>query len=167
MAELISTLRKLTNASASDFTDDQVQEFLDARRVEVRRARLVTTPDSNGEYHDYYSAFGNWEQDAVIEDGAGNAVTPTTSEWLVGHWGFTSNTPPPLFITGKAYDVYGAAADLLEAWAARVVLEFDFEADGASYKRHQKQKALLTLATQYRRLSWPQVVAQHRPDLMT
>ena len=53
------------------------------------------------------------------------------------------------------YDAYAAAADLLEAWAAKEKLAFDFDADGQSFKRSQKMRALLELAREYRRQQRP------------
>ena len=53
------------------------------------------------------------------------------------------------------YDAYAAAADLLEAWAAKEKLAFDFDADGQSFKRSQKAQALLELAREYRRQQRP------------
>lgn len=167
MSDLIARVRRLTNdvGSTPIFDDDAVQEFLDARRLEVRRARLMASRNAAGEYLDYYAEYGNWEADAVLEDAGGNTLSPASSEWLVGHWSFSSSTPPPVFITGKVYDVYGAAADLLEAWAAKVALEFDFEADGGKFRRSQKREALLALAREYRRQAWPVMATMVRPDV--
>ena len=166
LSELISLVRRLTNAQVADFTDDQVQGFLDARRLDVVRAPLRSRPNSRGEYLDYYSDFPFWEPDALLEGAGGTALTPSVSEWLAGHWRFASHTPPPVYITGKAYDVYGAAADLLEAWASKVALEFDFSSDGGSFQRSQKREALLDLAKAYRRQSWAVSVVMYRDDIL-
>jgi hypothetical protein len=64
------------------------------------------------------------------------------------------------------YDVYGAAAELLEMWAAREKLNFDFSADGAQYRRSQKVEMLLQLAAQYRRRQRPRMIPQVRGDLV-
>lgn len=62
------------------------------------------------------------------------------------------------------YDAYAAAADLLEAWAAKEKLAFDFDADGQSFKRSQKMRALLELAREYRRQQRPQQGVLVRSD---
>lgn len=62
------------------------------------------------------------------------------------------------------YDAYAAAADLLEMWAAKEKLSFDFEVDGQSYKRTQKAQALLGLAREYRKKQLPQQVGMVRSD---
>ncbi len=69
-------------------------------------------------------------------------------------------------ISDGEYDVYGAAAELLEMWAAREKLNFDFSADGAQYRRSQKVEMLLTLAAQYRGRQQPRTVQQIRGDLV-
>ncbi len=62
------------------------------------------------------------------------------------------------------YDAYAAAADLLEAWAAKEKLAFDFDADGQSFKRSQKAQALLGLAREYRKKQLPQQGVLVRSD---
>lgn len=156
MADLITRLRRLINDPAGvnqTWTDDELQDFLDAHRLDVRHARLRPEPTWTGSgvtYTDYYADYGDWESDVVLEDASGNDLTPATSDLLTGHWTFTDQDPP-VYITGKTYDLYAAAAAVLEAWAARVALEFDFTADGASFRRSQKREALLALAAEYRR----------------
>ena len=63
------------------------------------------------------------------------------------------------------YDVYATAADLLEMWAAREKLSFDFSADNAQYRRSQKVANLLDLAAQFRRRQQVQVIRQVRDDI--
>jgi hypothetical protein len=63
------------------------------------------------------------------------------------------------------YDIYAAAADLLEMWAAREKLSFDFSADNAQYRRSQKVANLLDLAAQFRRRQQVQVIRQVRDDI--
>jgi hypothetical protein len=48
------------------------------------------------------------------------------------------------------YDLYAAAADILQEKAAGVALKVDFQSDGGSFSLSQQQRALLTLAEQYR-----------------
>ncbi len=49
-----------------------------------------------------------------------------------------------------SYDMNLAAAEVFEAKAAAVSADFDFAADGASYKRSQKVDHFLGLAKSYR-----------------
>jgi hypothetical protein len=65
----------------------------------------------------------------------------------------------------EEYDVYAAAADLLEMWASREKLSFDVTADGQTMHRSQKAATLLALAATYRRQQRPQVAMQVRSDV--
>ena len=61
--------------------------------------------------------------------------------------------------------MYRAAADLLERWAAKVVLDFDFTSDSQSFRRSQKADALQKLAARYRRKQRPIALCLTRTDL--
>lgn len=173
MAELISRVRSLIGDPAGAnqaLSDDEVQAALDRYQTVVRYAPLVPepTPLPGGtvEYRDYYAGTGDWEAGEVLVNAASQSLAPATSDRLTGHWTFASpGVAPPVFITGAFYDVFGAAADLLEAWAAKVKLEFDFTADGQSFSRSQKAKTLLEMAASYRRRQRPAVAVQVRADL--
>ncbi len=170
LASLISRVRTLIddNATTKTFTDDEVQTALDGWRTDVRY--LVLTPAetrtaSGVEYRDYYAPVGDWESDVALYDGAYAVLTPKTSDYQTGHWTFEDSTGPPVYLVGKTFDVYAAAADLLESWAAKTKLAFDFEADGASYSRSQQVAALLGLAADYRRRQRPAMALQVRGDV--
>lgn len=173
MAELIGRVRALIGdpADASQtFTDDDVQAALDRYQTVVRYARLhpepTLLPSGVVEYRDYYAAVGDWEADEQLYDAAWQQLAPAVSDRLTGHWTFASpGQPPPVYVVGKVYDVYGAAADLLEQWAAKAKLEFDFAADGQQFQRSQKSRALLQLAAEYRRRQRPAVAVQERADV--
>lgn len=72
---------------------------------------------------------------------------------------------PPVYLVGKTFDVYAAAADLLESWAAKVKTAYDFTADGASFSRSQQVAALLSLAGDYRRRQRSLTALQVRGDI--
>ena len=170
LASLISRVRTLIddNASTKTFTDDEVQAALDNWRTDVRY--LVLTPAetrtaSGVEYRDYYAPVGDWESDVALYDGTYAVVTPATSDYQTGHWTFTNSTGPPVYLVGKTFDVYATAADLLESWAAKVKLAFDFTADGASFSRSQQVAALLQLAADYRRRQRSVTALQVRGDV--
>ncbi len=169
MADLISRVRLLVAdpAGASQVFDDQaVQNALDRHQIVVRYAELRAEPTfgATGLYQDYYAGMGDWEADEALYDAAYIALTPSAADRLTGHWTFEAGQLPPVYIVGKSYDMYAAAADLLEAWAAREKLNFDFDTDGQSFKRSQKAAALLALAREYRRQQRPASVAMVRTD---
>ncbi len=120
MANLITRERVLINdpSGASQVFDDQtIQDILDARRIDVLNGSLIEKPTFSGstvQYLDYFSDWSDWEDSPVLKQYLTVVVTPSTSENIVGHWTFASTTLPPVFITGRTFDIYAAAADLLE-----------------------------------------------------
>ena len=71
----------------------------------------------------------------------------------------------PVFITGKLYDVYRSAADLLEMWSALYATRFDFTADGQSFRVSQAHAQLLDLAHTYRQKQRARSYGVGRTDL--
>jgi hypothetical protein len=172
------------------FTDQQIQDQLDASgRQDIRYESLSIAPSivniastnnlPETIYADYYSAYGDWEEDAVLQgqDTSGNAwkvLIPVASDYIVGHFQFeltpfvNGTVPgqlPPVFITGKTFDLAGASADLLEFWAASLSCAYDINVDGQMLKRSQLMQMKLTLAQYYRRLAKPRIAKQSRRDV--
>jgi hypothetical protein len=175
MAELIDRVRGLIGdpAGASEqFNSQAIQDALDRRRRDVRSLELAygetIQPGGAVAYLDYYAPGGltDWEADAALQyGGTWAAVTPASSDWLAGHWTFASSQPPAVYLTGKTYDVYAAAADLLERWAATVARAYDFDEDGQRFRRSQQREGLLAVAAQYRAQQRPAVGSMARSDL--
>jgi hypothetical protein len=161
MVSLIAKLRKLVNDPASEsqiFDDEDLQEFLDQNRQDIRRTELraqsTVQPGGAVLYTDYYEPFsaGNWEDGVLLQNGSTwAAVTPTTSDLKTGHWTFTAGQTAPIYITGQSYDLFGAAVDALVQWAGIEKLNYDFSANGTSFHESQKVTQLLELACQYRK----------------
>lgn len=193
MAQLIARTRLMIQDTGTSpfFADQDVQDTLDNYRDDVRYLPLSIAPtilnaaSTNNIpsviFADYYSTgYQWWESDVVIQ---GNNVstlaswvvlTPTTSDYIVGHWTFeanifTSGTAPgqypPLFATGKVYDLNMAAADLLEFWGAASAAAYDINVDGQSLRRSQLMTAKLALAEQYRRRAKPRIAKSVRSDV--
>lgn len=186
MADTIAKVRLLIadNGTSPQFTDLQIQDALDRVRDDVRYEMLQAAPaivntvgptgTPNFVWADYYSQFGFWESDAQLQGPHFENLTALASDWLVGHWQFelnvfTAGVPPgeypPVFITGKVYDVYWAAADLLEQWGAVLLSNFDFTSDGQTFKQSQVSQAKLKLAEIYRRQARPRIGTFRRDDI--
>lgn len=171
MAFLISLVRDLIGdpaGTSQTFTDDQIERSLDVHRWEFRYLELkplATFVSGNVEYRDWYSDEMYWENDATLYNSSYTQLTPSSANPLHGQWSFASHQANVL-VSGKVYDPYGAAADLLEMWASKVALEFDVDVDGASMKRNQKQQVLRALASQYRSKQKIVTVQQVRNDIL-
>ena len=193
MSALIATTRQLIGdvSTPQDFQDQDVQDVLDGRRAEVRYELMTPMPDiqpgQNGSFvasfvwASYQSEFQYWESDVVIQgmNTSNNqpwvVLTPVTFEYIPGKWTFAVTLPqiatppgqwPPVYATGKAYDIYGAAADLLERRIAlRSFTTFDFIADGRSVRLSQIIGTWERLRDRYITKSWNRVLEVIRTDL--
>ena len=180
MADLIAHVRTMigdpTGASAA-FTDASIQDALDETRVDIQfRALEPRYTLVNGAYvwTDYYSPpdlGGFWENDETLYGLNYLQLTPTASDRVTGHWTFTGGAfpngqVPPVIIYGKVYDVWRAAADLLEMWAATLATTaFDFSADGRSYHPSQAVNAKQALAVKYRKRARIRPLRVERADI--
>lgn len=158
MSALISRVRTLTNdtlpsGSGQVFDDQTVQDVLDASRADVKNMAMDYQPTFSGstiQFLDFYTKLGDWEDDIVLKQYLITVVTPSLSEPIAGHWQFADSTLPPVYASGKTYDVYRAAADLLERQAAQWVLRYNVVVDGQNMQRGMVTKALQDLAHTYR-----------------
>lgn len=195
MANLITKVRSLINDPAGGsqvWTDQDVQDQLDRTRLDIRYEALTAAPvllnaaSTNNQpsviWSDYYSRYQWWEDDVVIQgvnvgtSAAWIVLTPVASENFYGHWQFensvftTGTVPgqyPPVFATGKSFDVYMAAANLLEMWAAKYALAYAFSADGQKFDRQQILPALTNMANTYRKQARAVSATPLRMDLQT
>lgn len=132
MADLITRTRTLIfdpspylNYAPTVFSDQQIQDALDFWREERRWVALrpmpTYTPGGNIQYLDYYHDAQNWEADVQLQDLTYLTITPTLAELITGHWQFATQ-PNGIGVraTGKTYDLYASAADLLEGWATTI-----------------------------------------------
>lgn len=170
MAALIAELRGLVAAGSAEYTlgtanfwdDDQLQLVLDRHYLRVDRAPLTAVPTYSGGtavYQEYRSGYARMEATLggtalfIVEDGTGadQGTALWSADYGRGVITFGSNTlGTAYYLSARAYDIYGAAAEVLDMWSARLATEFDFSAPGHSYKRSQKYAHIKDLARQYR-----------------
>src|SRR5258708_3742083 len=161
MAALITGVRVLINdtlpvGSGQIFDDQTVQNVLDESRLDLYNQPLVpqwTYSGSTPQVLDYFapSQWGDWEDDIVLKQYLTVVVTPSATDDIVGHWTFAASTLPPVFITGKTFDIYRAAADLLARLAAQWMLRFNATADGQTLHREGAFTQMQILIKEYRR----------------
>lgn len=152
------------------WTDGELQDALDVHREDVRYALLEprgTPQPYTGvmEYLDYYAPCGWWDSDTQLYGPAWQPLSPATSDFLTGHWTFSASQVPSVFVTGRRYDINGAAADMCEKWASLVKLDYSFRSEtGAQFNRAEMSANLLTLAERFRVKQEPSIVEQVRMD---
>lgn len=178
MDDLIARVRKYIGdpaGASQQFSDLDIQNIADEHRFTVRYAFLrpgpTLKPGSLYDYLDYYADLGNWEADEVLSWVDFSTLTPLTADRINGHWTFTNTAGPagqypPVYITGKYYDLHAVAADLLEEWAASLASSaYDFTADGQSFRRSQLLTNLQNAAATHRRKAMALTAQIRRSDL--
>lgn len=155
---LILQLRTLIgdqNPEEQVWSDDQLQANLDERKISV--TYLVLTPNetykpggAETERLLYFAPCGNWELGAQLYDRNFNPITASQVNLESGEWVFVEDRPEPVYLTGSTFNLWAAAADTLESWAAQEKLSHDLVASGKDLKESQKFQMLLNLANQYR-----------------
>lgn len=166
MAALISSVRILINdlapvGNGQIFSDQIIQDVLDEGREDVKNMPLIPKPTFNVgtiQYLDYWSEFGGWEDGYVLKQYLTIVVTPSVLEPIAGHFQFSSNTWPPVYISGTLHDRYRAAADLLERMAAQWVLSYSMTVDSQNLQRGQVVNNLQALARTYRMKQRPRTI---------
>lgn len=193
MTSLIARVRQMCGdvATPQDFTDQDVQDVCDAHRMDVRYELLSPAPDiqpgqggsstASFVWAAYFSTFQHWEDDVVLQ-GINTStflpwtvLTPVVSEPIAGRWTFAVTLPqiatppaqwPPVYATGKVYDLYRIAAALLER---RIALKsftlFDFNAQGVSMHLNQVLDRWDKLRASYLAQAWTHTVELLRDDL--
>lgn len=174
MTALISRLRGMIGdapkgaANTTVFTDDQLQEALDATGVRVVHARLVPAVEVPGtaRYSEFHAPYTDWEDNVLLyEDDRETVAAPDRADLQRGVFTFDAGKEADLLLVGWTYDLYAAAADLVEQWGTRVMLDFNFESDGQQFSRSHKHRQLMNQASVFRRRSRPRVMGAVRPDV--
>ena len=193
MAALIARTRQMIGdvASPVDFSDQDIQDACDAHRDDVRYELLSPAPDiqpgQNGSqvaefvWAAFFSHFQHWEDDVLLQgmntttEQPWVILTPVASEPIVGRWTFAVTLPaiatppgqwPPVYASGKVYDLYRIAADLLERRIAlRSFTTFDITADGRTLHLNQILDRWEKLRVSYLAQSWNRVVDLQRTDM--
>jgi hypothetical protein len=163
MQTLIDRVRRLIGdiAQAQHYFEDlEIQDILDQHQFVERNTALVPGVSFGTQglvtFVDYYSpGITNWEEDEKLQWVDFSFITPTSADRIAGHWTMPMQTSvgvyPTLRITGKWYDPYGAAADLLEQKIAIMAdTTYNASADGASLQRGGIIDNLYKLVANYR-----------------
>lgn len=156
LADIISIVRGLIDdpaGASAVFSDDEIQNALDARRDEARYVKAEEKPSiaPGGvvQFVTFDAPVKMWEAGTVLVDQSFTPLTPATTDLVNGRWTFASQPRYPVMMVGFTHDVWGASADLLREWSRRESLAFDVQANGTNLQRSQKAQALQARATEY------------------
>lgn len=151
-------------------TDEDVQTALDQHRSDINlcplRPHETVAEGGKVYYYTFYAPFEDWEGGVKLQTSSTwSMLTPTEEDLQIGRWVFADNQLSPVFITGRTYDRYAAAADLCERMAATMLTTFDFSAGNGSFSRSQVRQNYLEQAKLYRSQARPRLVQQYRGDV--
>lgn len=179
MSDLIARVSlMIADQSNTTISTQYVQDKLDETRTDLWQALLtpkITYTNPGGFlYADYYyiptgnprdKALGFFEANEVLVWGDWTILTPTTSDELVGHWTFSAGQLPPVLIRGRYFDIYRAAADLLDERIANLAAtSLDFTSDGQTFHLSQQVMTLEKMRDSYRRKQRAVTHQTHRLD---
>lgn len=174
MTEIIDLVERLIDDESNAYhSADEVQDALDQNRVEGRYLKLEAIPTrASGGTVTYvtFEAPANWnywEDDASLLDYNYDALSPATEDWFTGRWTFSTEPTRPVYILGWSYDIYGAAADLLEVRGSMLAEEYDsFSVFNGSFSSSvAKRRGPLELAKKYRAMMRTTVADVYRTDV--
>lgn len=159
MMDLIGRLRLLISdpADTPSFTDQALQDALDAQRQRVSLLQLDEVASGV-----FCAPLGDWEDDVALTTSSGTVLTPTEESLIVGEWVIAASSA---YLSGKTYDLYAAAADVLEMWAAAVKCKVDIEDGSKVMKLSQQFTALMSLAAEYRSQQRVRIITMERNDV--
>ena len=192
-SEIIPRVRQLIGdvSSPQDFLDQDIQDVCDAYRLDITRELLKVDYDidppqgaSNTALVIWcrgFSQFEHWEANEVLQGtnvATGKSwqiLAPVVSERIVGRWTFEVELPsiastigqyPPVFISGRVFDLYAIAAALLlrriALWSFKL---FNATIDGRALQLQQIITTWEQLRLVYVEMSWNRTVELIRTDL--
>src|SRR3990167_1090373 len=184
MVDLIQQLRELGDVGVNDFkiggvqywSDKHLQDYLDKYRVDFLEEDLYAVQQyRNGTayYLDYRSQYGNLENvtsgTGVFKlDNAGGTNQPGTmwtADYRRGVITFNTDTlGSSMILTGRAYDLNAAAADVWRVKAANTAKMYSFSAGGQSFQRNQFMTNCISMAQYYEGLAAPTNISLYRGD---
>lgn len=174
MGAIVDELRRLTAAPEGRFSDGDLEKALTARvsdRPTQRPVAPIRTVREGGAFEvraGTVAVRGALDaENAVVLDRRGEVLAAETlSVKPDGRIEFAEDMGGrQLLLTGLAYDLNGAASDVLTSWAAMVAESYDVTVDGQSMKRSQRHAQLLKQAETFRAAGLIGTVSMKRHDV--
>lgn len=170
MADLISELRMMADCGADDYTiagvpfwtDAQLQKILDNHRTELKWEEMTAQEEGDGTYLDYSIGYGNLEQTTggtaifIVQDLNGAAVSSSSYsvDYARGVVTFNADTTgTAYYVTGRYYDMQGAAAEVWRKKQGHYASAVDFSTKVHNIRRSQLWEHAKERAEHYESLS--------------
>ena len=158
MEDLINHVARLINDEDYEYHSEQdIQDALDQHRAEARYVDVdaVKSVAEGGAvtYLTYIAPRGltHWETTGTLLDYDYATLTPSASDWMAGRWTFSSEPTQPVRLLGFTFDVFMAAADLLDVRSSMLAEDLQsFSAAQGSYTYAAKAPSLRNQAKAYR-----------------
>ena len=169
MTHLVQVMRGMCEVGTGDYSigtanywdNDQIQLVLDRHRRDIVHEELTSLVDWSGgtvNYFEYVSRFKNYEQTTggtsifYVEHRTGDDVASGnyTVDYFRGRVTFSADTGgSTLYLTGRSYDLDGAAADIWRQKAGHAASMYDFSTDNHRFNRSQYMKHCMQMAAHY------------------
>jgi hypothetical protein len=169
LSHLIDVLRGMVEGGTADYSigtanfwdDDHLEAVLDRHRKDIHHEQLGKIQDWSGgtvNYFEYVSLYKNYEQTTggtaifIVEHGTGADVGTAnySVDYFRGRITFGSDTGgSTLYLTGRSYDLDGAAADIWKSKAGHAANMYDFLTDNHRFARSQFMKHCLEMSNYY------------------
>src|SRR5690349_6967625 len=139
MVDLIARTRRLIGDTGGSpvFDDQAIQDALDRYMQDIRLYPLRPTERITGggvvSFLEYFAPWGDWEQGATIQTHNFVDLVETadySADYLAGKWTMAVSQWPNVWLSGQTYDCNLAASELLQEWAAKVTLAYDYSQNG-------------------------------------
>ncbi len=174
---LVDRLRLMTDDVSQDtWTDEQLQDILDAHRRYVHREKLAWKLGRSGGTPIYTEAFSrwNWYEETsggtarfFIEDTAGTVQGTAlwSASYIAGHVTFAANQAGSArYLTGYSFDLHAAAADCWRDKSATTSAYYDYVAGGAKMSRGQWFQHCMAMVEMHNALREPLTVEMFTDD---
>jgi hypothetical protein len=174
-AELLGRVRRLTGAAEelAPPPPDELQAILDQHMETVWQEMLAPTTSGPGPWREWKAKRGGFDLGAQVFFAPSDALTNddfAEANPLAGIWVLTedaASTSRSFWVSGRRYDVHGAAADAAEEILAslRVRAVDVSDADGHSVKRSQQITTLEGVISRLRTRQWASSLSSCRSDI--
>lgn len=160
MSTLVAIVRELAAASTAEASDPRIIEALNTHSVRVDSQALAwnerlpdgstrrTTQAAIGKYRVEASAATGSVTPPVLHDAAGATIGVLTIDQAGVVTASGSAALPTAYLTGRVFDVYAAAAEIVEVRIAAAAAGFDFKRGDQTFERSQIMPALERLRRQ-------------------